>query len=515
MATPKIIDIVSNEERFKKLTKKIRINDQFIYFDYSKTHVSSDFLEEKFKEFNSSIMQKENMFARLNINYPENKPVLNFLCRSGAFIAKLRGIEYEIREEKDEIIYNTLVEMREFCRLFHEGKILGATGKPLKTIVNIGIGGSDLGPRMVTAALEYYKMGSDVYFISNVDPTETDQVFSKIKVEETLFIVVSKTFTTEETRTNAQIAFKRVCETLSVDENLAKKHFVAATANIEEAKTFGIDKCFSVIDEVNGRFSLWSACGLSIALYIGFDNFLDLLDGASKMDYHFSSVVFHDNIPVIHAVIENYYNNEQNGEGYDNICILPYDAYLKLFPAYLQQAEMESNGKVATEEGKTTKKTGMIVWGGIGTDCQHSFFQLIHQGTRNILCEFLLPLSTLSSCQQNHKILLSNCLAQSRALMLGKPSFDLNQHFDGNKPSITIAYSKLTPSVLGALISLYENKIITQGFMWGINSFDQFGVTLGKNIAKEISKNIDNLDCFDLSTREILKLYGELKKNNE
>ncbi|KAG0418364.1 putative glucose-6-phosphate isomerase, partial [Dictyocoela roeselum] len=345
MVLRKIVDLVNDKERFKKLTKTMKIQGEFIYVDYSKTHVNSDFLENKVADIGNLLKKKQEMFKRENVKFTENKSVLNTHCRDKNIIVKLleEDKQCDLINEDDISICFTLRQMKTFCRDFIDGKLTGATGKVLRTIVNIGIGGSDWGPRMVTAALEFYKKGnSSVHFISNIDPTEFNQVFEKIKVEETLFVVVSKSFTTAETLHNAKLAREKICKKLSISDNDASKHFVAATANSSEAEKFGVYRVFKILEEVNGRFSLWTACGLSIALYIGIENFLDLLLGASLMDQHFYSAEPKENIPIIHALVEDYYNNGDEIENYDNICILPYDVYLKLLPAYLQQAEMES-----------------------------------------------------------------------------------------------------------------------------------------------------------------------------
>ncbi|KAM0675259.1 glucose-6-phosphate isomerase [Gurleya vavrai] len=403
--------------------------------------------------------------------------------------------------------------MKELSDVFSKRKLLGANGKVIDTIVNIGIGGSDLGPKMVCQALRFYKMNdSKVYFVSNVDSTEILNVFSEINPDKTLFVVVSKTFTTQETLENAKFARELCMHKMKIDEKeVAKMHFIAISSNVEEVNKFGIETVFSMGDYVGGRYSLWSAAGVSICLYIGFENYLSMLEGASIMDEHFLNSEIPDNIPIMHAISELYYNNDLN---YNNKCILPYDQYLEKLPSYLQQAEMESNGKSATRDNTSQKNTGMIIWGEVGTNAQHSFFQLIHQGKREILCEFLVGLKPIKSgCprrEKHHSILYANCVAQSEALMIGKEDKNLHKNFEGNKPSITITYTKLTPMVLGALLAMYEHKIFVQGFYWGINSYDQFGVELGKKLAKNILSTTNNEENgkgeHDPSTNALIEL---------
>ncbi|EPR78058.1 Glucose-6-phosphate isomerase [Spraguea lophii 42_110] len=511
-----IKDLFKNDkERLEKLSREIKIGDEMIYYDYSKTHIDNENLQKYYKIFEAKKEEIAKMKNRENINFTENRKVLHISLRSGNVIKNLKGENVELENEEIEV-YNELCKIKEFTEEFKYGSLKGCTGKRINTVVNIGIGGSDLGPRMVCNALQQYKQkDTKVHFITNVDPTDTYLTFEKIDPEETLFLIVSKTFTTLETLTNARLARKLICEKLNKDEKeVSKHHFIAVSANIEKVKEFGIEKRFTMWDYVGGRYSLWSAVGLSISLFVGFDNFLALLEGASIADDHFFNSKIIENIPVLHSIVEIFYNNELN---YNNKCIITYDQYLVDFTSYLQQAEMESNGKTATKYGNTDKDTGMIIWGGLGTNSQHSFFQLIHQGTRKILCEFLCSLKSLNDYKINdslHKHLYSNFVAQGRALMAGKHDNNMYKNFNGNKPTISIVYSKLTPSVLGALIAMYEHKIYLQGLYWNINSFDQFGVELGKVLAKETFNQLNGEkkdEMIDPSTSKMIDLF--LKQN--
>lgn len=551
MNQEKIIDLFTNDsQRTQKFTFKLKIKDEFLYFDYTKTNIKAMKLSEMFKNF-FALKRKNLMFEKEIVNYTEGRKVLHVSLRNKNVLDLLEQMNdenekvdelkmkvkdaqkeitgknqkksenKEIKENKkinelneklgseEKMVFEELLKMKEFSRKFENGELKGCTNKKLKTIVSIGIGGSDLGPRVVTEALDFYKKdGVDVHFIANIDPTETFKIFDKINIEETLFIVISKTFTTQETIANAKLALKLISEKMKFNEKeIANKHFVAVSANKNEVLKFGIQNSFDMWDFVGGRYSLWSAVGLPIILFIGFDNFCRLLRGASLMDEHFENSDNHENLPIIQAVVEIFYSKMQ----YNNKCIVAYDEYLKNIYLYLQQSEMESNGKSATLDGLANYDTGMLIWGGVGTSTQHSFFQLLHQGTRKVLLEFLLPLQPLKdekvSDFSHFEMLFANCLAQSRALMVGSDNPEANRHFSGNRPSITICYSKLTPEILGALIAFYEHKIYIQGLYWKINSFDQFGVELGKKLAKEILLAMqEKKNDFDESTKEILKL---------
>ncbi|EOB13893.1 glucose-6-phosphate isomerase [Nosema bombycis CQ1] len=497
----KIINLFEEDkERVKKFSKTLRIGEESIYFDFSKTHLSEVGLKNFFKIMDDRRVYSKikGMFEGEKINFTENREVLHVYLRDKEVLNSIKtGKAPEDSRKQD--IYNELLKMKNFIEKIDNGEFKGVTNKKINTIVNIGIGGSDLGPRMVCEALRAYsKPNMNVFFISNIDATDTIEVFKKIDPESTLFIVVSKTFTTLETIENFQLALRYMSDCLKKPkEEVSKHHFVAVSSNIEETKKHNIENVFAMWDFVGGRYSLWSPVGLIIALYIGFDKFIEMLEGASLVDEEFKSTKDQDNIEIFHAIIELYYSSKD----YDNKCIVPYDQYLEKFYLYLQQAEMESNGKYSEED------TGMIIWGGVGTNVQHSFFQLLHQGTRKILSEFLFPMSPLHEEKEHHFMVLSNCIGQSRALMLGKEGDKSKDFFEGDKPSITIAYSKLSPRILGALLAHYEHKIFVQGIYWNINSFDQFGVTLGKTIAKELLEDIKNRpsESFDESTNMLLK----------
>lgn len=396
----------------------------------------------------------------------------------------------KLKNEKNEV-FEELMKIRNFAEDVHLGKIKGSTNKKFKYIINIGIGGSDLGPKVVCKALESFKVDHmRCHFVSNIDPMELYHKLTKVKVEETLFVVVSKTFTTLETMCNAKLALKLVSKMLKKSEQVVSdKHFIAVSSNTEEVKKFGISRIFNMWDFVGGRFSLWSAAGITIALYLGFKNFLRLLTGASVMDKHFKNNPL-ESACAMHSLVEIYYTLLN----YDTKCIVPYDYYLRDFYLHLQQLDMESNGKSAKKNGKLTTHSGMIIWGGVGTNSQHSFFQLLHQGTHKILTEFiytLVPEREYSTDGSHHTKLLSNCVAQSEALMKGDGNSDMNKLFQGNKPSISIRLSKITPETIGALIAHYEHKVMASGVFFEINSFDQFGVQLGKVIAQKINDTID------------------------
>ncbi|KAF9762558.1 putative glucose-6-phosphate isomerase [Nosema granulosis] len=499
-----------DKKRVERFSKTLKLNNEFIYFDFSKTHLVIDDFTDIYKKMEERDIPGKiiAMFEGEKINFTEGREVLHVYLRDKNVLDSIEtGVERNLGRGKKLDIYNELHKMRDFVHQVHDGKFLGVTNKRIDTIVNIGIGGSDLGPRMVCESLRAYaEKNMKVHFISNIDATDTIEVFKKINPETTLFVVVSKTFTTLETIQNYQLALKYMEESLKKPRSdISKHHFVAVSSNIEEAKKHHIERIFAMWDYVGGRYSLWSPVGLIIALYLGFDNFLDMLRGASLVDEKFKSTQGSDNIEIFHAAVEIFYSERS----FNNKCLVPYDQYLEKFYLYLQQAEMESNGKQSD-----IQDTGMIIWGGVGTNVQHSFFQLLHQGTRDILTEFIFPLRPLHDEKNYHNMVLSNCLAQSRALMTGKEGERNKDYFEGNRPSITIAYSQLTPSTLGALIAHYEHKIFIQGLYWRINSFDQFGVTLGKTIATQLLKDIEKGECksYDESTNTLLK---KIKKLNQ
>ena len=426
-----------------------------------------------------------------------------------------------------------LAHMREFSEAVRGGIWTGYTGKPITDIVNIGIGGSDLGPVMVTEALKpYAQPGLNAHFVSNIDGTHLAEALKVCDPETTLFLVASKTFTTQETITNATSAKEWLLQSVpNGDTSAIAKHFVALSTNAKEVAKFGIDtkNMFTFADWVGGRYSLWSAIGLSIALYIGMDNFEELLTGAFEMDEHFLNTPLRENLPVILGVLGVWYNNFF---GAQTLAILPYDQYMHRFPAYFQQGDMESNGKSVDRDGhRVDYSTGPIIWGEPGTNGQHAFYQLIHQGTKLIPCDFLAPIETHNPMGEHHTILLSNFFAQPEALMKGKTEAEVraeltaqgmsgdklealipHKMFEGNRPTNSILFPKLTPRSLGSLIALYEHKIFTQGIIWNINSFDQWGVELGKQLAKAILPELEQpglIKDHDSSTNGLINYYKE------
>ncbi len=461
----------------------------------------------------------EAMFKGDPINVTENRPVLHTALRnfSGKPVyVEGKDVMPEVRKE--------LEHMKSFCRKVHKGEWLGYSGKKIKYIVNIGIGGSDLGPKMVTEALKsYWIKDIQPFFVSNIDGSDIAEVLKKITPDETLFLIASKTFTTQETMTNAHTARKWFIEA-SKDKSSVAKHFVALSTNQEGVEEFGIDKenMFIFWDWVGGRYSLWSAIGLSIALTIGYKNFEDLLKGAHETDMHFRGKSFEKNIPVLMGLIGIWY---VNFFGARSEAILPYDQYLHRFAAYMQQGNMESNGKHMDRNGhKVNYATGPVIWGEPGTNGQHAFYQLLHQGTPFIPCDFIAPAFSHNPIGEHHKILLSNFFAQTEALMNGKSKKELTQEkvpanlipfkeFEGNKPTNSFLITKITPSTLGELIALYEHKIFVQGIIWNIYSFDQWGVELGKQLASAILPELEsnqNVTSHNSSTNGLMNIYKKL-----
>jgi glucose-6-phosphate isomerase len=409
------------------------------------------------------------------------------------------------------------------------GEWKGFTGKSITDVVNLGIGGSDLGPKMVCEALRPYgKPGMQVHFVSNVDSSDLVEVLKRVDPETTLFLVASKTFTTQETMTNAHSAREWFLEAAR-DELAVARHFAAMSTNTGAVQKFGIDpqNMFEFWDWVGGRYSLWSAIGLSIAIYLGMDRFEELLSGAFLVDEHFRNTRYEGNIPVIMGLLGIWYNNFWDAQSH---AILPYDNYLVYFPAYFQQGDMESNGKSVTRQGKPVETTtGPVIWGQPGTNGQHAFYQLIHQGTKLIPCDFLAAVNSHNPLGDHQAILVSNFLAQTEALMKGKTTAEAHQElaaqglfgeqlellaaaktFQGNIPTNSFFYPKLTPQVLGSLIALYEHKIFTQGVIWNINSFDQMGVELGKQLARAILPELKGekpVSGHDASTASLIGYY--------
>ena len=461
------------------------------------------------------------MFSGEKINETEGRSVLHTALRN------FSG-EPVLSDGKDVMpeVKKVLEQMKNFCSSVHSGSWQGYTGKTIKYFVNIGIGGSDLGPVMVTEALKpYWIEGIQTYFVSNVDGSDLAEVLKKVTPDETIFLIASKTFTTQETMTNAHSARDWFLKTAN-DEKAVAKHFVALSTNEKDVTEFGIDKenMFVFWDWVGGRYSLWSAIGLSIALTIGYDNFEKMLMGAHEIDKHFRTTSFEKNIPVLMALISLWYINFF---GSQSEAILPYDQYLHRFPAYFQQGNMESNGKHVDRNGNTvTYATGPVIWGEPGTNGQHAFYQLIHQGTLLIPCDFIAPVLTHNPMGAHHRILLSNFFAQTEALMNGKTKEELRQEklpesvlpfkeFTGNKPTNSFLITKITPSTLGELIAMYEHKIFVQGIIWNIYSFDQWGVELGKVLAKNILPELQDdaeVTSHDGSTDSLINTYKKLRE---
>jgi len=432
-------------------------------------------------------------------------------------------------------VNQVLEQMRGFTEAVRSGEWKGNTGKRITDIVNIGIGGSDLGPVMVTEALTPY--GRDklhMHFVSNIDGTHLVETLRHLHRETTLFVIVSKTFTTQETITNARAA-RDWFLTRGGTKKAVAKHFVAVSTNTKAVSSFGIDTAnmFQFWDWVGGRYSLWSAVGLSIALYLGMDHFEELLEGAYDMDEHFRTAPLEENVPVILAMLGVWYNNFFDSDAH---ALLPYDQYMHRFPAYFQQGDMESNGKSVTHAGKPVDySTGPIIWGEPGTNGQHAFYQLIHQGTKLIPCDFLAPVETKNPVGRHHPILLSNFFAQTEALMMGKNESEVRTEleaeglsgdeleallphkvFSGNRPTNSILFQKLTPHALGGLIAMYEHKTFVQSIIWDVNAFDQWGVELGKQLARKILPELDDheeVKTHDSSTNGLINYYKEHQKD--
>jgi len=455
------------------------------------------------------------------INQTENRPVLHTALRTSEDDEVLVDGKNVIPE-----VYQVKEKIRKFSNSVIEGTKLGYTGLPFTDVVNIGIGGSDLGPSMVTEALKFYKNHLKSHYISNVDGDHVLEILKDLNPETTLFVIVSKTFTTQETLTNSNTArtwFKKKAPIEAVS-----KHFVAVSSNIANVKEFGIDpdNIFPMWDWVGGRFSLWSAVGLSISLSIGYKQFDELLEGAHQMDLHFKNEIFSKNIPVQLALLSILYNNFFKAE---SEAVIPYTQYLQKLPSYLQQAIMESNGKSVDRNGEPVSyQTGNIIWGEPGTNSQHAFFQLIHQGTKLIPADFIGFKESLYGDKDHHDKLMANYFAQTEALLMGKTSEEVQKEledknlskdeiknlkpfkiFEGNKPTTSILINKLTPASLGKLIAMYEHKIFVQGVIWNIFSYDQWGVELGKQLASQILSEIQSSEIreHDSSTENLLKSY--------
>ncbi len=527
MADVQMRDLFAQDkQRFNRYS----LNFDGLLFDYSKNRITDksktlllDLAEQA--KLKTSI---EAMFKGEKINVTEDRAVLHVALRN-------RTNSPILVDGQDVMpqINGVLAQMRTFSEAIRSGTWQGFTGKKITDVVNIGIGGSDLGPKMVTTALKAYAQeGLSVHFVSNVDSTDLVETLRPLNPETTLFLIASKTFTTQETMSNALSARTWFLETAK-EETAVAKHFAALSTNETAVANFGIDTAnmFEFWDWVGGRYSLWSAIGLSIAIYIGMDNFEALLSGAHAADNHFRHTPFAQNIPVLMGLLSIWYNNFWGAETH---AILPYDQYLAYFSAYFQQGDMESNGKSVTKMGESVEfSTGPVIWGQPGTNGQHAFYQLIHQGTKMIPCDFLAAARSQNPLGDHQEKLLANYFAQTEALMKGRtsagarteliaqgvPSDQLERlvaakTFTGNRPTNSFLYPKLTPKTLGTLIAFYEHKIFTQGIIWRINSFDQMGVELGKQLAQAILPQLDDEQAVfshDASTNGLINYYKQIR----
>ena len=516
-------------ETLKKLAthiKQINITDLFdendtrvadftltkdgLLFDYSKHHMNAEIMDSLFSLVqNSGFKSKRKaMFEGEKINHTEKRAVLHTALRSPSDkVVKV--------DDKNIIpdIHQTLNRIKDLSHKLHTNQLLGSTGKPIDTIISIGIGGSDLGPRMVFQALDgNYPSAFTTHFVSNIDGEDIQSALKKSNAETTLFIVISKSFKTQETLTNAQTARSWVQENLPKDSDIAP-HFITVSSNVDAAIEFGMDKqsIYPMWDWVNGRFSLWSAVGLPLALHFGFDVFQDLLEGAHHADSEFLQDDLSQNIPVVMAVLGIWNKNFMQ---YSCCALLPYTEKLKFMPAYVQQLEMESNGKTIDNDGNkiTNYKTCPVIFGEVGTNGQHSFYQLLHQGSDKVPCDFIGIKQDDSNLENHHKLLLSHMLAQGQAMVQGKRQPDAPyRYFDGNIPSTTMVFDKLDAKMLGYLIALYEHKTFVQGIVWNVNSFDQYGVELGKELSGKLEKN--DISDADPSTKALYSyIYNDEDK---
>ncbi len=503
----------SDPKRFDKFS--VSFGDQ-IFLDYSKNLITEETMKLLFQLADDCSLTDamSQLFSGKNINKTENRPVLHTALRNvsgGPVIVNGRDIMPDVNR--------VLEQMRFFCERLHSGAWRGYSGRQITDVVNIGIGGSDLGPCMATEALRaFHVQGLQVHYVSNVDGSHITETLKKLDPETTLFLIASKTFTTQETMANAEAA-KDWFLKKSGDPEDVSQHFAAMSVNAELVRNFGIDEAnrFEFWDWVGGRFSLCSAVGLSVACAVGFDNFKKLLQGAHDMDLHFKTAPLQKNLPVIMALIGVWYGGFFDA---DTEAILPYDQYLHRFVPYIQQCNMESNGKSVDRNGqKISYQTGPVVWGEPGTNGQHAFYQLLHQGTKFIPCDFMAPVDVHHPLKEHHAKLLANFFAQTEALAFGNVTEQISQIepfrlFRGNHPTNSILYKSLSPYTLGALIALYEHKIFTQGVIWNIFSFDQFGVELGKKLASRILPELDGpqpVSGHDSSTNGLINTYKKMR----
>jgi glucose-6-phosphate isomerase len=520
MKTVSMPELFQND---KERAEKFHLQWDDFLVDYSKNKINQETVNLLLKLADEVQLKAaiSSYFGGDAINQTENRAVLHMALRApetASYLVDGKNVIPEIFEVKNKI--------KQFTNEVLNGDRKGFTGKPFTDIVNIGIGGSDLGPAMIVEALQFYKNHLNVHFVSNVDGDHVNEIIKKLNPETTLFVIVSKTFTTQETLTNSETI--RTWFLKSGTQKDVAKHFVAVSTNIQKVTDFGInpENVFPMWDWVGGRFSLWSAVGLSISLAVGFENFDGLLKGANKMDNHFQTTSFDKNIPVILALLSIWYNNFFGAE---SEALIPYTQYLQKLAPYLQQGIMESNGKSIGRDGKPVDyQTGTIIWGEPGTNSQHAFFQLIHQGTKLIPTDFIGFVKPLYGDKDHHDKLMSNFFAQTEALLNGKTEAQVKTEFEkqgipsekaafllpfkvfeGNKPTNTLLIQKLTPETLGSLVALYEHKIFVQGIIWNIFSYDQWGVELGKQLASSILEEIhsNSLKNHDSSTEMLLKKY--------
>lgn len=512
-------------QRFDKFS--IQFND--ILFDYSKNRIEEKTLKLLIQLAEETQVKEaiEKQFSGDKINETENRAVLHTALRNRKNTPVIVGGEDVMPK-----INKVLSQMQKFSESVISGEWKGYTGKAITDVVNIGIGGSDLGPLMVVEGLKYYKTRLNLHFVSNIDGTHIVETLKPLNPETTMFIVASKTFTTQETMTNAQTAKDWFLKSAKLESEVAK-HFVALSTNQEAVKKFGIsqDNMFEFWDWVGGRYSIWSAIGLSICLAVGYNNFTELLEGGNEVDIHFRNTELNKNIPVILALLGIWYNNFFGAE---DVALLPYEQYLHRFAAYFQQGDMESNGKYIDRSGKKVDyQTGPIIFGEPGTNGQHAFYQLIHQGTKLIPCDFFAGAQTLNKVSDHHEKLISNFFAQTEALAFGKTEEvvykelkdqgkneeEINKLkpykiFEGNRPTNSFLYKILTPKLLGKLIAIYEQKIFVQGVIWNIFSFDQWGVELGKQLANKVLPELSGdqeITTHDSSTNGLINAYKKMR----
>ena len=501
-----IRELLNDPNRFDAFS--VSLNDMLL--DYSKTAIDAPAMHMLLKLASDVEAKRDAMFQGEKINTTEDRAVLHTALRNRSDNPVLVDGENVMPG-----IQETLKRMQQFCQGIRKGYICATDKRPFTDVVNIGIGGSDLGPVMATLALAPYHDGPRTHFISNIDGAHVHDVLKGLDPARTLVIVASKTFTTIETMTNAKTVIKWLAEALG-DQHT--QHLAAVSSATEATAAFGIDpaRVFGFEDWVGGRYSLWGPVGLPLMLAIGPDNFDAFLQGAFEMDTHFCTAPLNENMPVLLALVGIWHNNIC---GYPTRAVLPYDQRLSRLPAYFQQLDMESNGKSVTQNGTPlTRESGPVIWGEPGTNGQHAFYQLVHQGTAVIPCEFLIAAQGFEpNLQDHHDLLVANCLAQSEALLLGRgpqTSKSSHQEFSGNRPSTTLLYRQLTPHTLGKIIALYEHRVFVEGVIWGINSFDQWGVELGKELATKMLSMVQNMTDdvdIDTSTAGLLGAYHALK----